>query len=238
MTLAEKLSNTPFVLSLSSGFFGFFAHCGFVKALWDERLRPKLVTGSSAGAIVAACLASGMQPSELERELLGLTQDHYWDPKFGFGFLKGERFEQTLCSFVIPEMDKAQIPIQISCFNIKKRKTEIFEQGPLAKIVRASCAVPLFFHPVRIEQDYYWDGGIQDKMGIFGVAKEDLILGHCLPASRLTEWYETRALRQFPNQHVLQISGLPFTGPNHFANAPKAIAIAYEETKRLLAREA
>jgi NTE family protein len=157
-----------------------------VKVLWDEGLRPKLVTGSSSGAIVAACLASGMRPAELEKELLNLTQEQYWDPKFGFGFLKGERFEQTLCSFVTPKMEHAQIPIQISCFNIKKRKTEIFEQGPFAKIVRASC----------------------------------------------------RALRRFPNQHILQVAGLPFTGPKHFSNAPKAIALAYEETKKLLEREA
>ena len=72
MKLIEQLSQEDFTLSLSSGYFGFFAHCGFVKAVYEEGLRPKLLTGSSAGAIVAACLASGMQPADMEKEFLTL----------------------------------------------------------------------------------------------------------------------------------------------------------------------
>ncbi|HEX7674657.1 MAG TPA: patatin-like phospholipase family protein [Bdellovibrio sp.] len=239
MKLIEQLAQEDFTLSLSSGYFGFFAHCGFVKAVYDEGLRPKLLTGSSAGAIVAACLASGMNPTEMEKEFLTLNKTNYWDPGIGFGVLKGHAFEETLKKYVAADFSNLKTPLRIATYNIFKRKTEIFEQGPLASVVRASCSMPFYFHPVKIGRHHYWDGGINDKMGWTGLPESERVLGHWLQSTKGADWFE-RAMASThgkDKRHVLKISNLPPTGPGNFHNGPKAIAMAYEESKRFLSQK-
>ena len=51
-TLRRWLSEGPFTLDMSSGFFGFFAHAGVVSVLEEEQLFPARVSGSSAGALI------------------------------------------------------------------------------------------------------------------------------------------------------------------------------------------
>lgn len=41
MTLQTWLEENPFTLALSSGFFGFYAHAGFLKALEERGLAPE-----------------------------------------------------------------------------------------------------------------------------------------------------------------------------------------------------
>ena len=55
-SLAEWLADRPFTLAMSSGFFGFFAHFGTLRALLDHGLSPARFCGSSAGALVGALL--------------------------------------------------------------------------------------------------------------------------------------------------------------------------------------
>src|SRR4051794_5541513 len=57
-TLREHLREGPFALTMSSGFFAFFAHTGFLTVLEDEGLLPTRVSGSSAGALVAGAWAA------------------------------------------------------------------------------------------------------------------------------------------------------------------------------------
>ena len=47
--LCEALQEEPFTLVLSAGFFGFYAHVGFLQALEELELRPQAVIGVSAG---------------------------------------------------------------------------------------------------------------------------------------------------------------------------------------------
>ena len=67
--LSEALREEPFTLVLSAGFFGFFAHVGFLQALEELELRPQAVIGVSAGALAGGLWSSGMSADELEAEL-------------------------------------------------------------------------------------------------------------------------------------------------------------------------
>ena len=53
-TLEEWLSKEPFTLTMSSSFFGWYAHLGVLRALLEAGLHPAKMTGSSAGAMVGA----------------------------------------------------------------------------------------------------------------------------------------------------------------------------------------
>ncbi len=87
-TLAEQLASEPFELVLSSGFFGFFAHTGVVLALEEAGLKPDLLGGSSAGALVAGLWGAGLSALELRDTLLGLSRQAFWDvdPLWGLPF--------------------------------------------------------------------------------------------------------------------------------------------------------
>jgi NTE family protein len=237
MKVVEKLSKLEFTISLSAGYFGFFAHCGFIKAIESEGLKPRMITGSSSGAIVASCVASGMKASEMEKEFLLISKGHFFDPAFGFGLIKGNQFEKTLNQYLVSDFSETVIPLQVATFNINNRKTEIFSSGKLAPVVRASCAIPIFFQPVKIGKHFYWDGGIQDKMGWSGVSDSELILGHQLKSDPVSYFFEKKNLRSKKNQLLLKIPKLPPTGPGNFANGAKSIALTYELTKKYLSSE-
>src|SRR5690349_16728886 len=92
----EWLRQAPFTLSLSAGFFGFYAHAGFLKALTEQNLTPARITGSSAGAIIAALHAAGHSPTQIKDMLCTLKRQDFWDPGLGIGLLKGKKMEAIL----------------------------------------------------------------------------------------------------------------------------------------------
>src|SRR5947209_13663229 len=96
MRLRDWLAEAPFSLALSAGFFGFFAHAGFISALEDAGLVPDSVTGSSAGALVGGLWASGTPAARIEAELRPLRREHFWDPAPGFGLLRGRLFRERV----------------------------------------------------------------------------------------------------------------------------------------------
>src|SRR5687767_2218037 len=73
-------SERPIVaLVLGSGGARGFAHIGVIKALEEAGIRADIVTGASAGAIVAALHADGRSGRELEEIALGLQDSDLVD---------------------------------------------------------------------------------------------------------------------------------------------------------------
>lgn len=232
MTLNSWLEENPFTLSLSSGFFGFFAHAGFVKALEERGLKARAYTGSSAGAIVAAAGAQGMSAREIEDLVLSVKLKDFWDPAPGFGFVRGKRFENLLRKTIGGEFEKLQSPLRIATFDILKRRTVVFTSGDLAKAVRASCAVPLMFHPVRMGKSLYWDGGVLDKMALTGVGETEKVLAHYLNGKNVYEVYERRRDEKTWQGHrqVVALENLQRSGPYKMHLGPEILASAYRQT--------
>jgi len=63
----------------SSGFFGFFAHAGFLAAIRELEMTPVAYAGSSSGAIVAAMAASWMNDGVIRDMLFGLKKADFCD---------------------------------------------------------------------------------------------------------------------------------------------------------------
>lgn len=234
MRLIDWLKEDDFTLSLSAGFFGFFAHCGFVKALHEENLKPALLTGASAGAIVSACWASGMKPNEIEKSLLEVSKKDFWDPGLGLGYLKGNKFESRLASFLHADFSKLEIPLHIATYSLRHRRTEIMQSGSLPAAVRASCAVPLMFHPVTINKRLYWDGGIRDKAALHAVPTEARVLSHFLISDKVSDWFEEKSIKDRTNAKFVVLPNLPRLGPNKLSQGKEAIDMAYTETRKAL----
>ena len=138
-TLRAWLSEGPFTLGLSSGFFGFFAHAGVVSVLEAEGLRPARVVGSSAGALVGGLWGAGVPAARLREELLALRRAHFWDPWPGLGLLRGRLFRARLEAMLpVRTFEEAPVPIALSAFDVLGRRTAVLDAGPLAA-ARASA---------------------------------------------------------------------------------------------------
>jgi NTE family protein len=233
-TLRGWLAEGPFALTMSSGFFAFYAHTGFLSALEDSGLLPTRVSGSSAGALVGASWAAGVDAPRLAEELERLERRDFWDPGIGPGLLRGRLFRERISGLVRAKTFEAcRIPAAVSVFDVVTRTTRVIDAGDVAPAICASCAVPLLFHPVRIGDRAYLDGGILDRPGLAGMpASEPRVLYHHI-ASR-SPW---RTKIEMPSRHGMltySIGGLPRSGPFRLHEGRRAFRIAREATKRAL----
>jgi NTE family protein len=237
-TLRAHLEEAPFQLAMSSGFFGFFAHAGMLSALVEEGLAPASACGSSAGALVAAAWAAGVESAAFADVLTRLKRADFWDPAPGLGLLRGDRF-RTLIEDLFPEkrFEDTRAPLAVSTFDVIRRRTHVVTSGRLAPAVVASCAVPFLFHPVRHEGRLLLDGGIRDRPGLAG-ARTGRTLFHHL-ASR-SPWRlpgdPALAVPTRPELVTLVIDGLPRASPHSLPPGVRAMALARDATKRALDR--
>ncbi len=235
--LGDWLAEAPFTLTLSSGFFSFFAHGGLIAALQEAGLRPARITGSSAGALTGACWAAGLDARELRDRLLALQKQDFWDPAPGLGLLRGERF-RTLLRDMLPVSRFADtaIPLALSAWDGLARKTRVLEDGDLVPAVYASCAVPLMFQPARIDGLWLWDGGIGDRAGIAGAGLDDRVFYHHI-ASRSPWRRPGSPALKIPardNLQALVISDLPRCGPERLRFGREAFERALAAAREAL----
>lgn len=237
-TLREYLRDAPFGLAMSSGFFSFFAHTGFLTVLEDEGLLPARLSGSSAGALVGAAWASGLDAPVLAGELERLQRTDFWDPGFGPGLLRGRLFRERLHR-LLPQrtFSQGRAPAAVSVFEVRSRKTRVLESGDFASAIHASCAVPVMFHPVVIDGRAYLDGGILDRPGLEGMppAQERVLFHHIHSRSP----WRTKGDNVIPKRAgmvTLVIRELPRSGPFRLDEGRRAYREAKEATKRALDR--
>lgn len=168
-TIASKLQNKKVAFSFSSGFFGFYHHAGVLKALLEKEIVPVHISGTSAGAIVAALYAAGLNPTQICDAILKIQRKDFWDFQFpfqkkGFGWLAGERFGSILSQLLpVHNFESCRIPLSLGVYRVRDGRSVQRQSGSLIQAVRASCAVPYLFSPIKIGDDVYWDGGFQEK---------------------------------------------------------------------------
>ncbi|MFZ5722935.1 MAG: patatin-like phospholipase family protein [Pseudomonadota bacterium] len=236
-TLAEWLAAEPFTLTLSSGFFGFFAHAGMLQALSDAGLRPARITGASAGALVGSAHAAGLSPQRIVDELLGLARHDFWDPAPGLGFLRGARFRERLTRLLpVARFEECAIPLAVSVHEWSSRRTKVMMHGDLVPAIYASCAVPLLFHPLRLEGNLCADGGIGDRWGLAGTRAGERVLYHHL-GSR-SPWRRAGdpglQIPERDNLAALELREIPRSGPSKLQLGRQIVAQARAATMQAL----
>lgn len=151
-------------LALGGGAARGFAHIGVIKALEARNIQVDLVAGTSAGSVVGALYASGMNGFALNK--LALTMDEAsisdWAMPFRTrGFLQGIALQNylntTLNNRPIEKMVK---PLGVVATDLKTGQPILFQRGNTGTAVRASCSVPSIFEPVKIGGHEYVDGGL------------------------------------------------------------------------------
>ena len=236
-TLREWLREEPFTLAMSSGFFGFFAHAGVLRAFEEEGLQPAAVAGSSAGALVTGSWAAGVGATELAEALLELERPDFWDPAVGLGLLRGGLFRERLRRLLpVERLERCRVPATISAYDVLSRRTVVYDRGPLAEVIHASCAVPLLFQPVWIGGRPHLDGGLRDRPGLAGVPAGARVLHHHLSSRSPWRRAGSPALRvpARDDVHALVIDQLPRVSPFDLAAGRRAHELAFRAARRAL----
>lgn len=236
-SLAQWLHAEPFHLSLSSGFFSFFAHLGFISVLEEQGLRPKSISGSSAGALIGSLWAAGLSCEQLADEVFKLQKSDFWDPGLGLGLLKGEKFRAKIRQLSpVKNIEDCAIPLSLSIYNIANKTTEVRQSGDLADILYASCAVPILFQPIKVNGQRYADGGIKDRPALASIKNGERVLYHHI-ASR-SPWRKANdpalAVPKRDNQVSLSLQNLLRSGPNKLALGPDIFQQARKLTTQAL----
>ena len=87
---------------------------------------------------------------------------------FGLDFVYGE-IPNKLSPFDMETYQKYEGKVLVGVTNAITGKTEYFDGKELddnCSILRATCAIPLFFPAIKINDNYYYDGGICDPVPI------------------------------------------------------------------------
>jgi NTE family protein len=153
-------------LALGGGAARGFAHIGVIKALEAQGIVPEIVVGTSAGSVVGALYASGLNGFNLQRTALQMDEATISDwalPLFSksTGVLKGEALQNYVNKAVGNRpMEKLNLRFGAVATDLKTGQPILFNRGNTGMAVRASSAVPSVFHPVSIGGKTYVDGGL------------------------------------------------------------------------------
>ncbi|VVE50487.1 esterase [Pandoraea morbifera] len=151
-------------LALGGGAARGFAHVGVIKALEARGIHADIVVGTSAGSVVGAMYASGLNGFQLNR--LASTMDEAsisdWTMPFrSRGMLRGEAL-QSYVNKVLKDRPIEQMPRQLGIVatDLQSGAPILFRRGNTGQAVRASSSVPGVFEPVHIGTRDYVDGGL------------------------------------------------------------------------------
>jgi predicted acylesterase/phospholipase RssA len=138
-------------LALSGGSVRGLAHIGVIKALAEAGIRPAVITGSSAGSLIGAALASG----RTWQDLAEMARSLFWP-----ALLNGRRLE-SFCNSNLPDnFSSLHLPFAAVVTSLPENRPVTITTGNLSSAVSASCAMRLVRRPVKREGLRLKDGGI------------------------------------------------------------------------------
>src|SRR2546430_53424 len=154
-------SPTPAIgLALGGGFARGIVHVGVLKVLEQEGIPVSFVAGTSVGAVIGAAYCSGVSPAELEeiaarvrfKDLARWTLSRY-------GFATNMRMITFLKRILkVHTLEELQVPLAVTATDFGSGEGVVFRTGPLIDAVRASCAYPGVFLPVKVNGRLLVDG--------------------------------------------------------------------------------
>lgn len=162
-------------LVLSGGGVKAIAHVGLLKVLLENNIKPTHVTGTSAGAMVAAFYAKGYDIDTMltffkTTPLLKLSMYTRVKP----GFMDSEKYVSFFKDYFPDDNFKSlKHPLTIAATNLTTGKLDFFDSGQLIKPIIASCAIPPVFSPIEMNDNLYCDGGVLNNFPI------EPLLGQC-----------------------------------------------------------
>jgi len=158
-------------LALGGGAARGFAHIGVIKVLEAQGIVPDLIAGTSAGSVVGALYAAGLNGFELQKVGMELDEATLADWSFpSRGLFKGEALQDLVNRQIRQKpLERLDKPFAAVATDLKSGEMVAFRTGNTGMAVRASSAVPGVFKPVAIRDREYVDGGLTSPVPVRAV---------------------------------------------------------------------
>ena len=146
-------------------------HVGVIKAFEKHGIPIDYIAGSSMGAVVGACYASGMSVAEMEEALSKLKISDIMDvnirPIKSGGFFGGKKSAKLINKYLkVKTFEECKIPFRCVAVDLNKGEPYVFNQGKLIDGIRASLSIPGVFQPVKKDNMLLVDGGVLCRLPI------------------------------------------------------------------------
>ncbi len=170
-------------LALGGGGARGLAHALMLEAFDELGIRPKVIAGTSIGAIYGAAYASGLSGREISahtRDVLGARFDLLKDlvNARGRGFSRvWNLFGASpalldpvgLLDIILPkgvarDFARLPIPLKLVASDFYRQEPVVFTSGPLQQAIAASMALPVIFDPVIVDGRALIDGGLTNPL--------------------------------------------------------------------------
>lgn len=148
-------------LVLGGGGLRGFAHVGVLQALEDAGIRPDIVVGTSAGAVVGAAYASGLTASEVAAAARGVQLSSLLDWTISrSGILRGDSIAKWVDAVTahVP-VERFAMRFAAVATDLRTQAAVVLDSGPAGRVVQASAAVPGISVPVAYPGGHLVDGG-------------------------------------------------------------------------------
>ncbi|PNS08691.1 putative esterase of the alpha-beta hydrolase superfamily [Lysobacter silvestris] len=149
-------------IALGGGAAKGFAHIGVIKMLEANGIIPVVVAGTSAGSVVGALYASGMDAYAMQEKAFALDESRIRDVSlFSGGVVKGQKLQDYVNDLVGGRsIEKLRKPFAAVATNLANGERTVFVRGNTGQAVRASSSIPGVFEPATIGKAHYVDGGV------------------------------------------------------------------------------
>ena len=226
---------------------------GVIKALSEAGIKPAIISGVSAGAIIGAFIARGFPPDEVLEIILKTSLFKFMRPGFSrTGLLKLERAEQLLRQyFKDTTFENLNTPLIVSALDINKGKITYFNSGDLVLPILASSSIPVIFNPIKINGASYVDGGLFENLPIAPLK------GHCnfiigVHTNPINDAFEPASIKSFVERifllaingnarpcmkeadFIIEPEGLKHIKWSSYSKAKVIFEIGYEHTYNIL----
>ena len=149
-------------LVLGGGGLRGFAHLGVLRALEDAGVKPDIIVGTSAGAVVGAAYASGMTPEQIEAAARNVKLSSLMDFTFSFsGIMRGNNLASWVdtLSGGVP-IEKFPVRFAAVATDLETGRAVLLDEGSPGRAIQASAAVPGINVPIPYRNGHLIDGGI------------------------------------------------------------------------------
>ncbi|MDR1004397.1 MAG: patatin-like phospholipase family protein [Prevotellaceae bacterium] len=167
------MTSFPIGFALSGGFIKGFAHLGAMQALLELDIRPDIISGVSAGALVGAFYADGNEPYRVLDYFAGHKFQDLTKlviPKVGL-FVLDEFIDFLKTNLKARRLEELPLPLVVTATDLDHGKAVQFTSGNIAERIAASCCMPVLFSPVKIEGAHYVDGGLFMNLPVSPIRK-------------------------------------------------------------------
>ena len=153
-------------LVLGGGAARGIAHVGVLKVFEEAGIRPDLIVGTSAGALVGSLAAAGISATRITTWAHTMRWSVLARPVMSRGGLMSNDRLGRFLERVLPCHTFEELPVPFACIatDLESFEPVLLWSGDLASAVRASCALPGIIVPVERNGRLLIDGGVAESV--------------------------------------------------------------------------